>query len=62
MPKMLGGSAGVLLVAAGLGLVLPVDVHQKEEAEGNHGEQRFQSVANDYDETFAEAVEARKGY
>ena len=57
---MLGGSARVA-VAGGAGLVLPVDVHEEEEAEGDDREKRFQEVARDGDQAFAERVESWHG-
>lgn len=58
---MLGGGAGVLLVAGGAGLVLPVDVHEEEEAEGDDGEEGLEGGADDRGEALPEAVEAGEG-
>lgn len=35
VPQVLGRRAGVLLIARRPGLVLPVDIHEQEEAEGD---------------------------
>ncbi|TQD73298.1 hypothetical protein C1H46_041171 [Malus baccata] len=55
--EVLRGSAGVAF-AARASLVLPVDVHEQEEAERHHREKRFEEVTGDGDEALAEAVEA----
>lgn len=39
-------------------LVLPVNVHEQEEAEGYHREEWLQEITGHGDETLAEAVEA----
>jgi len=58
--EVFGGGAGFAL-AAGTRLVLPVNVHEEEEAEGNDREEGLQEVAGDGDETLAEGVEAGDG-
>lgn len=55
--EVFGGGAGFTL-AAGTRLVLPVNVHEEEEAEGDDREERLQQVAGDRDQTLAEGVEA----
>lgn len=45
-------------LAARPGFVLPVDVHQQEDAERDDGEERLQEVLGDGDEALADAVEA----
>lgn len=57
--EVLGRRARVT-IATRPSLVLPVDVHQKEEAKRHHRQERLQEVASDGDEALAEAVEARK--
>lgn len=57
--EVLRGSARVAL-ATRPSLVLPVDVHQQEEAKRHHRQKRFQEIAGDGDEALAEAVEARE--
>lgn len=59
--EVLGRGAGGVGLAPGAGLVLPVDVHEEEEAEGDDGEEGLQEVAGDGDEAPPEAVEARDG-
>lgn len=54
--EVFGGGAGFTL-AAGTRLVLPVNVHEEEEAEGDHREERLQQIAGDRDQTLAEGVE-----
>lgn len=56
--EVLGGGAGIGL-AGRTHLVLPVDVHEKEDAERDHREERLQEVPGDGDQALAEAVEAR---
>ncbi|KAL4361330.1 hypothetical protein GQ457_04G009490 [Hibiscus cannabinus] len=55
--EMLGGSTRVGFTA-GPGLVFPVYIHQKEETEGDHGQEGFEEAAGDGDQALAEAVEA----
>ncbi|KZV33777.1 ubiquitin carboxyl-terminal hydrolase [Dorcoceras hygrometricum] len=45
--------------ATGSGLVLPVDVHKKEQTEGNNGEERLQQAPSHADEALAKRVQAR---
>lgn len=47
--------------AGGAGLVLPVDVHEEEDAEGDDGEEGLEGRAGDGDEALAQAVEAGQG-
>ena len=58
MTEVLGRGARVA-VAGGTSLVLPVDIHEEEEAEGDDREERLQEVARDGDQAFAERVESR---
>jgi len=58
--EVLGGGAGVLVVAGGARLVLPVDVHEQEEAEGHHRHHRLERAPHHGDHAPAEAVEARE--
>lgn len=57
--EVLGGGAALLL-AGGAGLVLPVDVHEEEEAEGDHRKEGFQGVAGHRNQALAKAVQARQ--
>lgn len=58
MTEVLGRSAGI--AAAGRpSLVLPVDIHQQEETEGDYREKRFQEITSDGDQSVAESVEPR---
>jgi hypothetical protein len=58
--EVLGWCAGVLVVAGGARLVLPVDVHEQEEAEGHHRHHRLERAPHHGDHAPAEAVEARE--
>jgi hypothetical protein len=58
--EVLGGRAGVVVAAGGPRLVLPVDVHEQEEAEGHDRQHRLERAAHDGDHAPAEAVEARQ--
>ena len=51
----------MLLGAGRLGLVLPIDVQQKEEAEGDDGEQGLEQAPRHCHQALPEAVEAREG-
>jgi hypothetical protein len=53
--EVLGGRAGVLVAAGGPRLVLPVDVHEQEEAEGHHRHHGLQRAPHDGDHAPAEA-------
>jgi hypothetical protein len=57
--EVLGGRAGVLVAAGGARLVLPVDVHEQEEAERHHRHHGLQRAPHDGDHASAEAGEAR---
>lgn len=59
--EVLGGGAGVLVAAGGPRLVLPVDVHEQEEAEGHHGHHRLQRAPHHREHPVPERVEARQG-
>lgn len=56
MTKVFGWGTRVGL-ATRPSLVLPVDIHEKEQAEGNHGEKGLEEVTSYYDQTLAKAVE-----
>lgn len=56
--EVLGRGAGVLVAAGGPRLVLPVDVHEQEQAEGHHRHHRLERVTHHGDHAPAEAVEA----
>jgi hypothetical protein len=58
--EVLGGGAGVLVVAGGARLVLPVDVHEQEEAEGHHRHHGLQRAPHHGDHAPAQAVEPRQ--
>lgn len=58
--EVLGRGARVLVVAGRAGLVLPVDVHEEEEAEGHHRHHRLERAPHHGDHPAAEAVEARE--
>ncbi|CAL9195670.1 unnamed protein product [Musa hybrid cultivar] len=61
VPEVLGGGAGVFLLASRPHLILPVDVGEEEEAEGHHGKERLQGAPYDGEEAPPEAAEAREG-
>lgn len=48
MAEVLGGGAGIGFTG-GSGLVLPVDIHEQEEAEGDDGEEGFEEAPGDGD-------------
>lgn len=56
--EVLGGSARLGGLATRASLVLPVYVHQQEEAEWDYGEERFQEVAGHRDQAFTEAFQS----
>lgn len=60
MAEVFGGAA-VVGLAGGAGLVLPVDVHEEEEAEGDDGEEGLEEGPGDGDQALADRVQAREG-
>lgn len=58
--EVLGGGAGVLVVAGGPHLVLPVDVHEQEEAEGHHRHHGLERAPHDGDHPAPERVQTRQ--
>lgn len=59
--EMLGWGAGMLLVARRPSLVLPVNVHEEKEAEGDDGEEWLEDGADDGNEALAKATDAGEG-
>lgn len=58
--KVLGRGAGISLTARP-GFVLPIYVHEKEQAERHHREERLQKVPGHRDQTLSESFQARDG-
>lgn len=58
---MLGGGTRIRRFTGGPSLVLPIDIHQEEEAEGDDRHKGFEEVTGDGYEALSERVDARKG-
>nr|GMC91423.1 auxin response factor 2-like isoform X2 [Ipomoea batatas] len=59
--EVLRGRTRIRRFTGGPCLVLPVDIHQEEEAEGDDRHEGFEEVAGHGDEALPERVDARKG-